>query len=424
MAGWPRTSAGAIGKACTPSDTWCPPTAWIDRMAPSFVRARYGGDRNFDRIEMGSSTKPILAAAALGVDPRIEDLRVAGPGEVESELFGITIPSKGWTVHNSPRWTDFSSYLTASDNRYHVRLGFLALAKRDANGALQTETRPSPSVRESMNGGTEWHRYPVFPAAMKFSSRKTDEMVRIDDSPFAQKLRAMFGAGVRQGDFRVSQYSFWTLKGSDDAAPTPLPAPLQPSQQPAAAPISRAFEVISPEVANLGFDYVTNPRQYVSLLLGGNSNRWANVEFAGAFASAVTGHPVLPHIIQSKTAPTPAAGRERFPAIAARLRPGLEGVVTSGTAAFAKGKLIPPDFASIPGLKVYAKTGTLAISQDGTETSRLVIAFVRWSDETNGVVQKGVVLSLVAERAQLGDATRWLSQYITDHQEHLARYLQ
>ncbi len=424
MAGWPRTSAGALGKACTPSDTWCPPTAWIDRMAPSFVRARYGGDRNFDRIEMGSSTKPILAAAALGVDPRIEDLRVAGPGEVESQVFGITIPSKGWEVHNSPRWTDFSSYLTRSDNRYHVRLGFLALARRDTNGLLQTETRQSPSPLESMDGTSEWHRYPVFPAAMKFSSRKTDEMVRIDDSPFAQKLRTMFGAGVRQGDFRVSQYSFWTLKGGDDAAPPPLPAPLQPSQQPAAVPISRAFEVITPEVANLGFDYVTNPRQYISLLLGGNNNRWANVEFAGAFASAVTGHPVLPHIIQSKTAPTPAPGREHFPAVAARLRPGLEGVVTSGTAAFAKGRLVPPDFAAIPGLKVYAKTGTLAIAQDGTETSRLVIAFVRWSDETNGVVQKGVVLSLVAERAQLGDATRWLSQYITDHQEHLARYLQ
>jgi cell division protein FtsW (lipid II flippase) len=424
MAGWPRTSPGALGKACTPSDTWCPPTVWIDRMAPSFVRSRYGGDRNFDRIEMGSSTKPILAAAALAVDPRIEDLRVAGPNGTESEVFGMAIPSKAWEVHYSPRWTDFASYLTQSDNRYQVRLGFLALARRGPDGQMQTEERRSPSVHESFDGTNEWRRYPVFPGAMKFSSRKTDGMVRIDDSPFAQKIRTMFGAGVRQGDFRIAQYSFWTLKGEDDAAPPPLPAPLQPDDKAPPLPISRAFEIVSPEVANLGFDYITNPRQYISLLLGGNNNRWANVEFAGAFASAVTGHPVVPHIVQSKTAPAPAASRQHFPAIAARLRPGLEGVVMSGTAAFARGKLVPPELAAIPGLKIYAKTGTLAATQDGTETSRLVIAMVRWSDETNGVVQKGLVLSLVAERAQLGDATRWLAQYITDHQEHLARYLQ
>jgi cell division protein FtsW (lipid II flippase) len=423
MAGWPRMSSGSIGKQCTQFDTWCPPTDWIDRLAPSFIRARYGGDRNFDRIEMGSSTKPLLAAAALAIDPRLDQqLHVAGGSEIETEVFGIPIRGKGWEAHNSPRWTNFERYLAESDNRYQVRLGFLALAQHDANGLVQTEQRRSPSVRESMDGAAEWQHYPYFPSAMKFSSQRPDEMVRIDDSPFAQTIRSMYGVGVRRGDARAARYSFWTMNGDDDASPPPVAAP-QPGAPPA-YPVTRSFDVISPELANLGFDYIVHPRQYVSLLLGGNENRWANVDFAGGFGTAVTGHPVLPHIIQSKTVPAPPAARRHFPDIAVKLRPGLQGVIQHGTAAFERGRILAPELMRIPGVQMYAKTGTLGIAGDGTTTSRLVLAIIRWADEPNGVVQKGLVLSLVAERAQMGNATSWLADYVTQNQEQLARYLQ
>jgi len=421
MAGWPRTAPGSIGRPCTTSDSWCPPTSWIDRIAPAYVRSRYGGDRNFDRIEMGSSTKPLLAAAALAVDPRLENLSATGPNEIETELFGITIKGVGWEAHTSPRWTDFSNYLAQSDNRYQVRLGFLALARRNVNGQIATEPQASPSMRESFDGATEWKRYPLFPAAMKFGTKNPDEMVRIDDALFAQKIRTMLGAGVRQGDFRVLHSSFWTRNGEDDVNPAAVPEPLKGEPR-TTAPVGRAFDVISPEVANLSMDYITNPRQYVSLLLGGNENRWSNVEFAGAFATTVTGHPVMPYIVRGP-APKPAAMRVHFPKIASRVRPGLATVITGGTAAPSRDKLLPPAIARIPGIRIYGKTGTLGISKDTTTTSRLVLAIVRWKDEANGIVDKGIVLSLVAERAQMGDATRWLGQYVTENQDVLAGYL-
>lgn len=420
MAGWPRMNPGRIGGPCTSSNQWCPPSLWIDSSAPSFVRTRYGDDRNFDRIEMGSSTKPLLAAAALAVHPGLdEQLHVSGPAEVETDVFGIPIAAQsGWRIpHASNAWTGFRDFLALSDNRYQVRLGFLALAEKDG-GTVQADSGQSPSEHESMNGRSPWHRYPFFPLAMRFSYRAPDVMQRIDDSPFAREIRAMYAVGVRQGDLAARRCSFWTGSGSDDEIPPVTPQP--PASMPAA---SHVFDPISPEIADLGFDFVVTPRQYVSLLLGGNENRWANVDFAGAFATAVTGNPVIPHILQMNRPVTVPQNRKRFPTIAARLRPGLEGVLTYGTAAFARRNLIPPSIAQMSDVKVYAKTGTLAVSEGSTTTSRLVIAYIRWADEARGTVRKGIVFSLFAQDAQQGNAAQWLAEYIAANQEQIAAYL-
>jgi cell division protein FtsI/penicillin-binding protein 2 len=420
MAGWPRMAAGRVGEQCTASDRWCPPSAWIDRSAPAFVRARYGGDRNFDRIEMGSSTKPLFAAAALAVHPRLDQqLAVTGPAGEETDVFGIPIEGEsGWKIlHASTGWVDFHQYLAQSDNRYQVRLGFAGLAERIGADVL-TDTGVSPSDRESMDGRMAWHRYPLFPAEMLFSPRNPQRMQRIDDSPLAESLKTMFGAGTRQGELRARRYSFWTNNANDDVPPVTPQAPVP------AESIAHEWDPISPEAPNLAFDYITTPRQYVSLLLGGNENRWSNIDFAGAFATATTGNPVLPHVLKSDTPSVVPASRQRFPQIAARLRPGLHDVVTAGTASIARTTLVPPSIANIPGISVYAKTGTLALAEGARTTSRLAIAFIRWADENQGTVAKGIVLSLVAQDAQQGDATRWLGDYITANQKRIAAYLQ
>jgi hypothetical protein len=421
MAGWPRMMAGRIGGPCTSHDEWCPPTAWIDRSAPSFVRSRYGADRNFDRIEMGSSTKPIVAAAALTVHPRIdEQLHVTGPDGVEQEVFGIPITGRtGWHIsHGTSSWVGFREFLSRSDNRYEVRLGFASLAEAN-RGDVKVDAGMSPSVLESMDGHSPWHHYPLFPPDMLFSQRLPERMQRIDDSPFAQTLRAMFAIGVRQGDYRPRRYSFWTADGKDDAVPTITTAGAPPANQ-----MGHEWDAISPEIPDLAFDYITNPRQYVSLLLGGNENRWSNVDFASAFATAVTGHPVIGHVLKIDKLPAPPADRPVFPAIAARLRPGLHDVITSGTAATAQKFLLPPAITKIGDVSVYAKTGTLAVAEGNQTTSRLVIAYVRWADEAKGLVKKGIVLSFVAQEAKQGDATRWLGEYITENQTRIAAYLQ
>ena len=255
---------------------------------------------------------------------------------------------------------------------------------------------------------------------MQFSWRKPDTMQRIDDSPFAQEIRAMYGVGVREGEMRPRRGSFWSGDFHDDQIPT-----ISPDTSPSTAKVEeiRPFDVVSPEIADLAFDFVSSPRAYVSLLLGGNENRWANVDFAGAFATAVTGQPVIPHILKLKTLPDVPAERRRFPDVAVHLRPGLQEVVRSGTAAFARTSLIPPAIQRVADVRVYAKTGTLAVEEGASTTSRLVIAYIRWADEAKGIVKKGVVLSFVAQDAHQGDATQWLGEYVAANQERIAAYL-
>ncbi|HEY2325791.1 MAG TPA: hypothetical protein VGJ82_23240 [Thermoanaerobaculia bacterium] len=422
MAGWPRMNPGRVAGRCTGADSWCPPSVWVDEAAPSFIRTRYGGDRNFDRIEMGSSTKPLLAAAALKVHPQLDaELHVTGPAGVENEVFGIPIPGRtGWKIlHGGSGWVDFTHFLAISDNRYEVRLGFLALAEKPG-ADVRADSGSSPSALESMDGHTAWHRYPQFPPVMQFSWRKPDTLQRIDDSPFAQEIRAMYGVGVKEGEMRPRRGSFWSGDFHDDQI-----QPISPDAPAAPAAITEThpFDVISPEIADLGFDFVSSPRAYVSLLLGGNENRWANVDFAGAFATAVTGQPTIPHVLKLKTLPEVPPDRRRFADVAAHLRPGLQEVVRSGTAKFAQHLLIPPAIQGIADVRVYAKTGTLAVGEGASTTSRLVIAYIRWADEAKGIVKKGVVLSFVAQDAHQGDATQWLGEYVAANQERIAAYL-
>jgi len=77
----------------------------------------------------------------------------------------------------------------------------------------------------------------------------------------------------------------------------------------------------------------------------------------------------------------------QFPGIAARLRPGLSGVVWDPEGTAKKGLQAAGAIgflASLPGYRVYAKTGTLSTDNGATETSRLVLARVARVRGTTG----------------------------------------
>jgi hypothetical protein len=69
----------------------------------------------------------------------------------------------------------------------------------------------------------------------------------------------------------------------------------------------------------------------------------------------------------------------------------------------------------------YGKTGTLSTDDGKTETSRLVIALVRWKDQAKGTVDAGVILSLVVERAEMGSASTWLGEFINRYGAAISR---
>jgi len=147
LGGWPGMSSSRHWEN-GPGGDLLPPFTWVDRDAPHSLRIRYQSDRNFDRIAVGSASKPLWAPAVLRLHRGLENkLQVRGGDELENDAFGITIPGKGWIVHPSG-WHDLAKYLAVSDNRYQVRLGLLGLARSDAD-------RPSDIAVEGRSPSTQ-----------------------------------------------------------------------------------------------------------------------------------------------------------------------------------------------------------------------------------------------------------------------------
>jgi cell division protein FtsW (lipid II flippase) len=433
VGGWPRMSPQRFGERGAGRE-WLPGYDWVDRDAPSQIRVRYDSDRNFDLLLMGSSTKPLFAAAALKVHPSLNNLlRVQparGEGDRESHVFGFDVidPAKGWKVSPSGI-VDFNQYLAISDNRYHVRLGFMALAEADGNGFAHTGQR-SPSTEELVGVNNQgqpliWGRYPRFPAGLSFSNTNPRQIANLEQTPFSAGMRTMFGIAAKSGDFGSHRLSFWTGDGAHDVFAPGNDTP------------SASLRGISPRIANLNLNAITVPRAWVSTLLGGESNRWSNVDFAAAFATAITGRQVLPHITGQNTIRF-APDRETFPAIARRIRPGLEASISdsAGTAHLLTRNTDParvrdcgqPALAglqsAVPGLRAYAKTGTL--SSTGLRahtTSRIALALIRWANEAEGQVQRGMIVSIVLEEASPGTATCVVNRYLNENADAIIRTL-
>lgn len=413
LGSWPRMASGTTWEDSANGEL-LPPGLWLTTQAPRSLERRYFGDRNFDRMILGSATKPLIASAVLAVHPDLDrQLTVRGLAGPEEDVFGIPIrPS--WTVGsshalNGNEWADFTSYLVRSDNRYEVRLGFLGLADRDtAQNRVATGSVASSSSTESLDGGRQpLTRFPRFPATIEFSQATPSLMRNLHLTPLAGHLEAMFGVGptVASRDFRTS---FWTGDESDD-----LRLLTNPTTQ--AGP-SESLRVISPEAPDLGLDAIRTPRNFVTLLLGGGSNLWANVDLAAAFGTAVGGVPVIAHITRGATV-KPAPTRQSFPSIAERLRPALEGVVENGqgtangwferTGASAALKALGPN------VRLYAKTGTLEAARGLPDNSRLVLAAVEW--KADGSIARGLVFSIVVERGEQGKSTELLARFITEN---------
>jgi cell division protein FtsW (lipid II flippase) len=411
LAGWPRMTSSKFWTKSRDRKEWIPPAHWVEREAPEYLRNLYQGDRNFDRMVMGSSTKPLWAAAVLSVHPNLDErLMTRGSESLESDVFGIPLPF-GWEAHPSGKWVDFRTYLAQSDNRYQVRLGFLGLA--EAFGGEVTDQGSSNSEKESLRGSPPqpWRRFPKFPPEMNFSNVQPGPFRKLEDMPLSKSLKSMFSFGITGDDFSYRR-SFWTKNEPDDLSN---------------ALVSRSrlaiFNAISPQAVDLSFDRVSLPRDYVTLLLGGGTNLWANADFATAFATCVTGQPLLAHVVKNENPLTMLPDRKAFPEIAAKIRPGLMAVLTDGTGRVTELTGALAALKKPAGAKFYAKTGTLSERNDALNTSRIVLAIVRWDDERKGKVRGGLVFSLVVERGGMATSTRWLGEFISTYHSEIERFL-
>ncbi|MDX6695170.1 MAG: hypothetical protein QOF02_2773 [Blastocatellia bacterium] len=416
LGGYPRMNASPYWRKSADTGEWLPPARWVEEEAPLSLRLLYGNDRNFDRVVVGSATKPLWASAVLGVHPNLaRQLKVRGQGEQESDVFGIPL-GRSWEVR-AHDWYDFSQYLAYSDNRYHVRLGFLGLAV-ESNGQILADG-DSASDRESLNEGrAPFKKYPRFPSELLFSKAKPDAFAGLQETPLAEHLERMFAIDVGRTNFGP-RLSFWTQDEREDVLL---------EGQPPLSGTTRMFASISPEAASFNLNAINSPRDYVSLLLGGGTNLWANVDLAAAFGSCLSGAPVVAHITGGDGDFKFLDNRERFPQIAAKLRNGLAAVVTDGTATpglKSTGALAFLNELSGKGYRVYAKTGTLRAQQAGTrDMSRIVLAIVQWDGKKEEVARSGLVFSFFGEQAEPGAATKWLGEFLVANQNDIKRLLQ
>jgi cell division protein FtsW (lipid II flippase) len=423
LGGYPRMTAGNEWRGDM-KDSWLPSSEWVEQEAPRSLRLLYGGDRNFDRMVVGSASKPMWAAAVLSVHDTLDrKLAVKGPKGYENQVFSIDIKGDPWEVSES-KWTNFTQFLSNSDNRYQVRLGFLGLAE-PAGAEIQVDGT-SPSTSESMNGGKSvWGKYPKFQATIVFSKNRPRTMTGLADTTLGRNFERMFAVVVGQKKYG-DRYSFWTKNEMDDRDSGDKSA-----GQKGQASATRLFAAISPERANLYLNEIEDPRNYVTLLLGGGSNRWANVEMAAAFGTCLTGKPLVAHIVKNDIPfryfnnSDDAESRKPFNAIAARVRPGLEQVVENGTASEKLkevGAMSYLAFLKSKGYRLYAKTGTLH-STGTRDMSRIIFAVVKWKNEAKSEVEAGLIFSLVSERANTGAATKWLGEFLNSYQKDVNRLL-
>ncbi|HYC93330.1 MAG TPA: hypothetical protein VEO54_29255 [Thermoanaerobaculia bacterium] len=428
MGAWPRAASGDRWRARNVNDgaqAWRelePPLSWLGTSAPRALASRQAVDHNFSAIEMGSAAKPFWATAALTVHPSLDRALVIRNGDCdhvanqrcyEQEMFGARISNRGWQVSPVARWVDFSTYLAASDNRYHTRLGMLGLAKAGASGIVSDGRGAAPGGRESLNGSrTPWNRYPALADSTENTREHPNRLARLHQQPLANAMRDLFGAATgappAEGETRRHLLSFWSGDQHDDLRTSEGLEPLA---------------VVSPEAVDLRLSGVRSTREFVAILLGGASSRWSNVAAAGAFSSWALRKPVVPHIVARDEAPVALPSRagafdERATAAAAKLNGGLRRVLQDGTALTIRGRV-----ASLEQrYDLYAKTGTLVTIDPNRPTSRILIVIVARDEEGN--VRNAITLSFVAERSSSGFATALAGQFIARHEAELVRLLE
>jgi hypothetical protein len=196
---------------------------------------------------------------------------------------------------------------------------------------------------------------------------------------------------------------------------------------------------ISPAATNFAFDATSpdqhlpefgSPRAFISVLLGGSTNTWSNLDLPSSIYTAMSGRPIVPHIgmlAQTESTRDPLR-REVFDPI----RTGLQEMIQSGTgASFLSDKLGGAHALSRsmgPEYNFYAKTGTLETLEETRESGDLALARIvliiipKGADKSRA--HKGLILSLVSEyggmsTSESNSAVEWVSEFVLDNRELL-----
>ncbi len=260
-------------------------------------------NHNFLQHQIGSATKPFLAAAALATEPNLATLETpCVPADTSAEdLLGYPIGA-----HNLPAdchgggdrgLVDFESFLTVSSNRYMLYLGSLALADwRGGVPAGDRSAEPLPEEERWRLAGRAFDRRPVLP----FVRQEEGVLVaEVGQRPLFTHFRDLFG-------HRVEYRKRRTVEGLDPGLWQPV-IDLTVADRGDSSILG--FSTITPEAVDLRANLAQSFRQDLyTLFLGNGNNRWSNVHLAEGLARLVTGKPVRAQLIERITAPAATSG--------------------------------------------------------------------------------------------------------------------
>jgi len=364
-------------------------------------------NQNFVRHPIGSAGKPFLYAAIGSAHPVLLDTRIAGHPEMrrphpQEWLFQCRLP-RGYDVpERHGNSVGLESAIEISCNRYAVEFAVLALAAETGrHGRSRGATGPLP-----LESGAPWPP-PGSPAGPWIG--QTPLKGAPDIGYFAQSVSLRSGptAGtcVWQSVDRLEEVRF--REGLEDVTGAATFFYGDPSDLPAATTVERVrrsysnelydfrpwdsllshlahsvpherggdlrvtFQGISPERVNLSLNQIASLRDYVSLVLGGASSSWTNVQLAEGLSRLVTGRAVIARLVRDvlrageqreapHAAPMPQAitirreTRERVLAGMARVVEGDRGTARSLRVALDRIR------SRNPGrfIQVFSKTGT------------------------------------------------------------------
>lgn len=296
-------------------------------------------NHNFKRHPIGSVGKPFFYAAAATRHPYLLDLTVAphapllrpdgGEGEREVLQFFLGRDYKLWPHAAAPM--DMASAVEQSCNKFTIELATLALAaprdlrERTLSRPLEQVFARQPNVTWPLPGvplengpriagqlvdfpvGLGVYMKddgrPVPPRAASSAAVTPGTLDRIDEAPFIDAFGDLTGVRTyggmdapglpREGDESVSRNAAVTLNYDLRPWSKLLAKLMEGENEEHAWKVRAALQSVSPERVNLSLNQVTDFRtELVSLLLGGSTSQWTNVQLAEALSRLVTGRQV------------------------------------------------------------------------------------------------------------------------------------
>lgn len=336
-----------------PEDAIAGPTNW----------SRQPRNYNLQPLAVGSTAKPLIAAAILAQRPELARLEIRATtrsseeGRVADQIIGFDMkPPLGVADATPAGWIDLRQFLQFSSNVYAAGLMIMGIDDSLGPGIPSGGNyrflggNPQPFVHakrlQAAGGGIYW----------------------LDSFPrWGRMLRGIFDVGdTRLGS--NAETSVWrNLPGSLGLVSSPLSAGLL-----------SGFEPLSPLRQDWALDQpsrFTLRESYVPIILGGEAYGWTTVGLAQGYARLVTGSRVSARIVAS-SGDQPRRGALLADASRQMICEGMAGVAEAGTAtrepALTRAISALRREAAGSTIGFFSKTGTPEIDRLSAQQERLV----------------------------------------------------